>query len=86
MANLIFITDIFGNSIQVTDLEKSISQTKQFIHMSKQNNIIFTEYYFENTTDTHGRQIKVKRTPKKPKEVNSLDFYNHQLKQLLKLK
>jgi hypothetical protein len=48
MKNSIFITDIFGNSIEVTDLKGAISQTKQFAHMSKQNNIIFTEFYFEN--------------------------------------
>ena len=85
MKNSIFITDIFGNLIQVTDLQGAITQTKQFVFMSKKDNIVFTEYYFENLTDTHGKGFKAKKTPKNPKEVFSLDFYNHQLKQLQNL-
>jgi hypothetical protein len=40
------IQDIFGNTIEVTDLKKSIQQTESFIEFSKEQTILFQEYFF----------------------------------------
>lgn len=60
-----FITDIFGNRIEVTDLKAAIKQTNMFVDMSKEVN-----YKFEENG----------------KEVTFLEFNEHQLKELNKLK
>lgn len=79
------IQDIFGNTIEVTDLKKSIQQTESFIEFSKEQTILFQEYFFTNTVDNYGRPIRLTNTPKKARTVTNLEFYQHQLQQLLKI-
>jgi hypothetical protein len=80
------ITDIFGNSVQVNDLEKAIEQAENYIEFSKKKLIYFEEFRIIHVDRQHGKRTEVWQTPKNPKMVKNLDFYQHQLQQLLKLK
>lgn len=79
------ITDIFGNAIEVPDLQKAIQQTENFVERSKEQTILFQEYFFTFGTDAQGRKVRITETPKNARTVTNLDFYNHQLKQLQNL-
>lgn len=79
------IEDIFGNAVIVTDIKKAIQQTEYFIEFSKKQTILFQEYFFTNSVDVHGKQIRLTSTPKKAKTATNLEFYEHQLKELLKI-
>lgn len=79
------ITDIFGNTIEVPDLEKSIEKTKTLIAFSKSDTILFQEYLFKNDIDENGNPIRLKYCPENAKTVTNLQFYEHQLEQLKKL-
>jgi hypothetical protein len=79
------ITDIFGNTIEVTDLEQAIIRTEYDLELSKTNTILFQEYFFKNDIDAQGKPIRLKYCHENAKTVTNFLFYTHQLQQLKKL-